>query len=477
MPAWPVHGKIDGPIVMIGFGSIGKGTLPLIERHFSYDKSRFVVIDPSDRDHALLNQHGVRFIHEAVTRENYRELLSPLLTKGGGQGFCVNLSVDTSSLDIMRLCREIGALYIDTVIEPWPGFYFDKSAGPEARTNYALRETVRAEKAKNPGGTTAISCCGANPGMVSWFVKQALVHLAREAKPAGFVEPATQEEWARLARDLGVKGIHIAERDTQGSKSPKRMGVFVNTWSIEGFVSEGMQPAELGWGTHEKWMPENGRTHATGSKAAIYLLQPGANTRVRSWCPTPGAQYGFLVTHNESISIADYFTLREGDKVVYRPTCHYAYHPADDAVLSVHELFGRAGIVQKEHHILTEHEIVGGIDELGVLLYGHGKNAYWYGSQLSIEETRALAPYQNATGLQVTSAVLAGMVWALENPHAGIVEADEMDYRRCLEVQLPYLGPVNGFYTDWTPLENRPGLFPEDIDESDPWQFRNVLVR
>ena len=44
----PIHGRITGPIVMIGFGSIGKGTLPLIERHFDYDKSRFVVIDPED---------------------------------------------------------------------------------------------------------------------------------------------------------------------------------------------------------------------------------------------------------------------------------------------------------------------------------------------------------------------------------------------------------------------------------------------
>ena len=26
----PVHGRITGPIVMIGFGSIGKGMLPLI---------------------------------------------------------------------------------------------------------------------------------------------------------------------------------------------------------------------------------------------------------------------------------------------------------------------------------------------------------------------------------------------------------------------------------------------------------------
>jgi len=478
MAEWPVHARIDGPIVMIGFGSIGRGTLPLIERHFDFDKSRLVVIDPDDRDRSILDIQGIRFIQQEVTPDNYRELLTPLLTAGQGQGFCVNLSVDTSSLEIMRLCRELDVPYVDTVVEPWKGFYFDRFIGSENRTNNALRNTVREEKAKNPGGTTAVSCCGANPGMVSWFVKQALVNIAGDVGHR-FEQPASddRDSWARLMRDLGVKGIHIAERDTQRSRNPKPMNVFVNTWSVEGFIAEGMQPAELGWGTHEKWMPDNACVEEIGCKAGIYLLQPGAHTFVRTWCPTPGSQFGFLVTHNESISIADYFTLRESGRVVYRPTCHYAYHPANDAVLSLHEMFGHAGNPQPEHHILEEDEVVDGIDELGVLLYGHQKNAYWFGSQLSIEETRNLAPYQNATGLQVTSAVLAGMVWALENPNAGIVESDEMDYRRCLEVQLPYLGPVKGYYTDWTPLTDRPGLFPEDIDESDPWQFKNVLVR
>jgi homospermidine synthase len=476
MPKWPVHAHIDGPIVLIGFGSIGKGTLPLIERHFKFDKKRLVVIDPDDKDRKLLDDRGIRFIHQAVTKDNYRHLLTPLLTNNGGQGFCVNVSVDTSSLDIMVLCREIGALYIDTVVEPWIGFYFDPKLGPEARSNYALRETILAERRRKPGGPTAVSCCGANPGMVSAFVKQALIN---DAKDTGlkFKIPKTREEWCRLAKKAGVKGIHIAERDTQRAKQPKPADVFVNTWSVEGFISEGMQPAELGWGTHEKWMPGNGRRHKTGCGAAIYMLQPGAETRVRSWTPTAKAQYGFLVTHNESISIADFFTLRRGRKTIYRPTCHYAYHPCNDAVLSLHELFGQAGKHQQDVHILDENEIADGIDELGVLLYGHKKNAYWYGSQLSIDETRAVAPYQNATGLQVTSAVLAGMVWALENPKAGIVEADEMDYRRCLEVQMPYLGPVIGAYTDWTPLDGRPGLFPDDIDKRDPWQFKNVLVR
>lgn len=474
MNSWPVHGKVTGPLVMIGFGSIGRGTLPLIERHLEFDRTRAVVIDPDDTNRDLLDERGIRFIQERVTEANYRALLTPLLTAGGGQGFCVNLSVDTSSLDIMKLCREIGALYIDTVVEPWEGFYFDRSADPAARSNYMLRESVRAERRTNPGGTTAVSCCGANPGMVSWLVKAALLNIARDVGIQSD-EPGNRAGWAELMQKVGVKGIHIAERDTQRAVHPKPTDTFWNTWSVDGFVSEGLQPAELGWGTHETWMPATGREHEVGYKAAIYLLQPGADTRVRTWCPTLGPQFGFLVTHNEAISISDYYTVGDRLNPEYRPTCHYAYHPCNDAVLSLHEMFGRAGKVQRFRHVLGEKEIEEGFDELGVLLFGHSKNAYWYGSHLNIHRARELAPYQNATGLQVSSAVLAGMVWALEHPNAGIVETDEMDWHRCLEVQAPYLGRVFGAYTDWTPLVGRPGYFPEDLDGSEPWSFRNIL--
>eukprot|EP00047_Mylnosiga_fluctuans_P012840 m.28059 g.28059 ORF g.28059 m.28059 type:complete len:482 (+) comp4492_c0_seq1:97-1542(+) len=473
---WPIHGRIEGAVVIIGFGSIGRGILPLLERHISFNPAHLVVIDPRDTNRKILDERGIRFIQEAVTSTNYTALLTPLLTSGAGRGFCINLSVDTCSVSIMELCRDVGALYIDTVVEPWAGFYFDSKLGPEQRSNYALRENLLAARRRRPGGPTAVSCCGANPGMVSWFVKQALLDIADRCDMIVDV-PTTREGWGRLAMQLGVKGIHISERDTQRASVPKPANVFINTWSVDGFISEGMQPAELGWGTHEKSFPERGRKHTSGCGAAIYLLQPGGNTRVHTWAPTPGPQFGFLVTHNEAISISDFLTVRSGENVLYRPTCHYAYHPCNDAVLSVHEMFG-SGVAQTEHHILGEDEIVDGFDELGVLLYGHQQNAYWFGSRLTIEETRKLAPYQNATGMQVTSAVLAGIVWALENPEKGIVEADEMDFKRCLEIQRPYLGKLFGQFTDWTPLQGRISLFPDpSIDASDPWQFSNVLVR
>ena len=231
----------------------------------------------------------------------------------------------------------------------------------------------------------------------------------------------------------------------------------------------------MGWGSHERYLPQDGARHGFGCDAAIYLNRPGAATRVRSWTPLGGSYHGFLITHGESISIADHLTLREKGKVVYRPTVHYAYHPCDDAVLSIHELAGKNWDLQSNRRLIRD-EIVEGGDELGVLLLGHAKHAYWYGSRLSIQEARQLAPYNNATSLQVAAGVLAGMVWALRNPYAGVVEPDEIDYEVVLEIASPYLGAVVGVYSDWTPLQDREWLFSEEVDRDDPWQFKNIRV-
>src|SRR3546814_1175518 len=75
-------------------------------------------------------------------------------------------------------------------------------------------------------------------------------------------------------------------------------------------------------------------------------------------------------------------------------------------------------------------EITSGMDELGVLLMGHKKGAYWYGSRLTIDGSRKLAPHNNATSLQVTVAVPGGLIWALQHPKAGPVAADEREDRK-----------------------------------------------
>jgi homospermidine synthase len=230
--------------------------------------------------------------------------------------------------------------------------------------------------------------------------------------------PADREAWARLAQRLGVRAIHIAEHDTQVGATRRTPGEFVNTWPREAFVDEGTQPAELGWGSHERHFPPDGAWHASGSAASIHLERPGAGTCVRSWTPLGGPMHGWLITHAESISIADYMTLGAGRRPDYRPTVHYAQHPCDDAVLSLHALAARQWHIQPRTRLLRD-DITSGIDELGVLLMGPARGSYWYGSQRSIDEARRLAPASSATGLQMAAGVLAGAVWALRNPARG----------------------------------------------------------
>jgi homospermidine synthase len=343
------------------------------------------------------------------------------------------------------------------------------------RSNFTTRQRALALAAElGRDSPTAVVDHGANPGLVSHFVKRALLELDRALRK-GAARPSSREDWASLARDLGVTLIQVSERDTQASDRPKRPGEFVNTWSIDGFMDEAMQPSELSFGTAEKQRPKGARVHRRDS-GTLFKNRPGAATFARSWTPAGGGFQGLMMSHDEVFSIADLLTLRSGGHTAYRPTVMFVYHPCDDAMLSVLELEGRGWQPQERHRRLSA-DIVTGMDELGVLLAGHARNAYWYGSQLTIEEARHHVPYANATSVQVAAGALAAVVWAIRNPRRGIVEPDELDYEDCLATATPYLGRLVGEFTAWTPLQGRGELFDEELDVDHPWQFRNVRSR
>ena len=247
----------------------------------------------------------------------------------------------------------------------------------------------------------------------------------------------------------------------------------MNTWSVDGFVSEGSQPAELGWGSHERNFPRDGQRYDFGSwRGDLPDAARRRDARAQPGRRRAGRFHGFLITHGEAISIADYLTVREREQVVYRPTVHYAYHPCDAAVLSVHEFAGRNYQLQDRKRILMD-DIAEGIDELGVLLAGHKRNAYWFGSQLSVEEARKLAPHNNATSLQVTVAVLSGMVWAIENPN-GAGRARRHGFPPPGDL-LPYLGPWSGVHRLDAADRSRAAV-PRGRRQERSWQFKNVRV-
>lgn len=468
-------GSVDfeGRIFVIGCGGIGQGILPLIRRHVSLEgERRIIVLSADEQGRVLAEECDAHFEHTHLTPSNHRRILGRQVRPGD---LVLNLSVNVSSLDLVRFCSDQQALYVDTSIEPWPGVYANPMLDMRSRTNYVIREKALQLAADlGPDAPTAIVDHGANPGLVSHFVKQALLNLDSMLR-SGKARPSSREEWAALARDLEVSVIQIAERDTQVSDNAKRHGEFVNTWSIDGFVDELMQPSELAIGVHELNLPKRARQHRRNS-GTMYLPRPGGGTFARSWTPSVGGYQGMLVTHDEVFSIADYLTLREDKRITYRPSVMFVYHPCDDAMLSALELEGRGWKMQPTSRRLS-HDIAGGMDELGVLLAGHAKNAYWFGSQLSIEDARRYLPFANATTLQVVAGALAATVWAIRNPRRGLLEPDQLDHEACLAVASPYLGKLTGQFTEWTPLQGRGELFPETLDVDSPWQLQNIRGR
>lgn len=467
-----VLAKFSGKIVFIGFGSITVATLPLILKHIDVDMDKIIIISPESEHWDVAEAYGISYRKKAITEKNYKEVFHSI---GLDQGDAIiNLSVSVSSLDLIKYCHENGILYVDTCIEAWEGFYDNPELSSSARSNYTMREEVLKYKEEFTHGPTAIVAHGANPGMVNHLIKRAILEIA-ELKKLSYEMPKCREDWGRLAKTIGLKTVQISERDTQQSEIQKHRGEFCNTWSVDGFISEGIfQPAELGWGIHEKTFPTLGFKHPIGCGSAIYIDKPGASIKVKGWTPDEGPYHGFLVTHNESVSLADYFTVRDNNSIEYRPTVFYCYHPCDAAVSSVHEILGHNSEIQTKKRLMID-EIVSGVDELGVLLLGDfGEfTGYWHGSNLSIEQARALSPHCNATSLQVAAGVLGAFVWAIENPEQGLLEPEELDHVRVLNIMDPYLGTMVSKTTNWTPLQNL-GMFNKN-KSTDTWQFNNFL--
>jgi homospermidine synthase len=172
-----VHATLPGRLVMVGCGSIGQAILPLVLRHLGVGPDRITIVTADSRGRDVAAHYGVEFREVALTRENYRSVLEPLV---GCDDFVLNLSVDVSSTAMVAFCRERGALYLDTVVEPWGGLYFDRALSPAQRSNYALREGMLAVRRELGPGPTAVSAQGANPGLVSQLAKEAALIVARD---------------------------------------------------------------------------------------------------------------------------------------------------------------------------------------------------------------------------------------------------------------------------------------------------------
>lgn len=468
--------SLKGRVLLLGFGGVGQTMLPMFLKHISVNPKKVTVLEKDNHLELFQSKYagsGVKYVIKEVTKDNMDAVLSQYV---GAGDLIIDLSLNIDGISIVEWCLRHNTLYTNTSIERWPDEPDETIPDLSERTLYFTHSKIREATAKwKDRGATQLVTNGANPGLVSQFTKAALLDIAK-AMNLDVSVPQGREEWANLMMMTGTKVVHIAERDTQIIDVPKMKGEFVNSWSPEGFFAEGRAPSEMGWGLHERSCPINGFIHREGPGNAAYLKTPGVATLAKSWVPKGGAYNGFVVQHSEAVTLSDYFTLsnKEGYPI-YRPSVYYVYCPPDFAIASVHEFRGKELRIQDKKRVVKT-EIIDGIDELGVLLLGHGMNGWWYGSQMSIQEAKAVLPGEGPTTIQVAANMLAGIVWMIQNPRKGYVEPEDLPFEFILNIAKPYLGTMASVPTTWTPLADRTSLFKLDLDPRHPWRFENFQV-
>jgi len=358
--------KFRNRVLVLGGGSVAQTVVPLLIEH-EVEANQITIVDMRDTKERFLEsiKKGAKYINDELTKENMSDFLAKYLSPGD---FLLDLAWNIDANDIMAWAHDNNVIYLNTSLELW-----DPNSNPSARTPQERTLYYRHMKLRkltdtwNGEGPTAIVEHGANPGLVSHLTKKALVEIAEKsisekADLPGVAAALAAEDYPKLAQTLGVKVIHIAELDTQISDKPKLLNEFVNTWSVEGFYEEGIAPAEMGWGTHEKKMPANAFTHEGGPQNQIGIAQPGATTWVRSWVPNQ-ENTGMVVRHGEAFTISDHLTVWENGKAVYRPTVHYAYRPTDAAIASMRELEQMQWEITPNQRIMND-EIIDGQDQI-----------------------------------------------------------------------------------------------------------------
>lgn len=468
--------EFNGRIVMIGCGVVGRATLPLLVKLVKMDFSNMVIIDMVDISSHIrhyIKHYGIKFVNKKVTKENHKKLLDKYLKRGD---FLLDLAYDIYTYDLLKYCKSRGVLYLNTSVEEYDPYGLGHSKAQDYtlyHRNQEIRKLAASNQTDTTGqGPTAILDSGANPGFVSALVKKGLVDITKKLLKSSKLSKDTKKtlkgyiknnHFNLLARALGLKTIHISERDTQISNMPKKPGQFVNTWSIPGFIEEGAAPAELGWGTHEKKLPLHARMHTSGEKNQICIDVRGCTKEMITWIKS-GPIVGMLIRHGEAYSISSRLSVYPDDKVhprsyvhdplrhkdtkgkcLYRPTVHYVYLPCDNGLASIHECAQNGFQSSLDKHRIMYNDIISGRDELGVTLYGDF-GIWWIGSLLDINEARKMVDPEindiSATSLQVGGGVISGIIYAMRHPNAGICFIDDCDYKEIYDVGKLVWGPM-----------------------------------
>ena len=456
--------NFDGNIVQFGFGAVGKSFYEKVSKEIKFNENKYFVITMDKEEFtAFINLGGMvaNFIEAQVTKENFKEIFEKYLNEGD---LLIDFADTVGTKDICEWCAERNIMYINTGEADWPENWY--SILNENLLKNKLKEKYKNSnsKAKHP----IVLQHGDNPGLVSHFVKAGIEYIANTQfkKDKQLKEFIKNNKFNEAAYKLGIKMIHVNDIDLQKINDNYSDDKLFNTWCIDSFFFEMLSEATMNIGTHEIIDYEDKCKEIDYQNGFLEFKKLAVEKKCQTYYPN-GAFEGFLVPHEETITIAKSLEVKQNEKVVYRPSVMFIYSPCEFArrylenakvndypepdinkPLDCENQNGltivRGYVYPKYSEIVYKKKIESGTEYVGVLLIGEKFKPVWVGNRVELSflyKNKKDSYWQTPTITPVAMSALSAICWMIKNKEkGGIYFPDDIDdYKSILKIAEKYI--------------------------------------
>lgn len=456
--------KFDGTIVQFGFGAVGKSFYEKAAKEFKYNEYKYFIITQDNYEfEAYINLGGLaaNFIPHEITKDNYRSIFGTYLKSGDLR---IDFADTVGTKDICDWCAEENIMYLNTGAADWPDKWLNIFEQDRLLSDIKDKHKKNDLTNKHP----IVLQHGNNPGLVSHFVKAGIEYIVstQYKKDRHLKALIKQGRFNEAAHILGIKMIQVNDLDSQEINDSPDDNKLLNTWCVDTFLYEMITEAAINIGNHEDIDFDQDCKFIDPVQGFLEFKYLAADKKCRTYYPG-GAFDGFLVPHEETVTIAKSLEVKHHGQVVYRPSVMFLYAPchlasAYLAKAKVNEYpepdltkpldcenyneqpIVRGHVYPKQAEIVYREKITSGTEYVGVLLIGENFKPVWVGNRVELSflyKNPKHSYWQTPTITPVAMSALSAVCWMLKNKDKGGIyfPDDIMDYKYILKIAEKYI--------------------------------------
>lgn len=454
----------DGKIVQFGFGAVGKSFYEKVRKEINFNENKYYVITTNKEEFtAYVNLGGMvaNFIVAEIAKDNFEQVFSKYLNEGD---LLIDFADTVGTKDICKWCAEKNIMYINTGEADWPeNWYSIFNENLKKQEIKAYYQNIN-EKNKYP----IVLQHGNNPGLVSHFVKAGLEYIVNNQykKNKEIKELIKHNKFNEVAQKIGLKMIHVNDIDLQKINETYNKDTLYNTWCVDSFFFEMLSEATFDIGTDEKITYTDDCKLLDNVNGFLEFKNLAIDKKCKTIYPN-GKFNGFLVPHEETITIAKSLEVRQNNKTIYRPSVMFIYSPCEyarkyfetakigeyvdskvpkqlDAESKDEEIIVRGYKYPKNATIVYKENIESGTEYVGVLLLGNNFNPVWVGNRIEIPylyKHEKDSYWQTPTITPVAMSALSAVCWMIKNKEKGGIyfPEDIPDYKYIIKTAEKYI--------------------------------------